>query len=95
MNCTSWIKINKKIKVIQHGNNYDLIEKKYHTGIEHEYIFQNELYTWGWSNNKNEIKVTSPRLMNFKRQFQKFKKKIKKAKKNFIYRRTFAYLEFS
>lgn len=69
-----------KIKVIQHGNNYDLIEKKYHTGIEHEYIFQNELYTWGWSNNKNEIKVTSPRLMNFKRQFQKFKK-IKNPKK--------------
>ena len=69
-----------KIKVIQHGNNYDLIEKKYHTGIEHEYIFQNELYTWGWSNNKNENKVTSPRLMNFKRQFQKFKKN-KKAKK--------------
>ena len=64
-----------KINVIQHGNNYDLIEKKYHTGIDHEYFFKNGLYTWGWSNNEKEIRITSPRLMNFRRQFLKLKNK--------------------
>lgn len=67
----------KKINVIQHGNNYDLIHKKFHTGIEHEYFFDGNLLTWGWSNYDKEKKITSPRLMKFNSQFRKLKSNFK------------------
>ena len=63
----------KKINVIQHGNNYDLIDKKFHTGIEHEYFFNGNLFTWGWSNNEKERKISSPRIMKFNSQYNKIK----------------------
>lgn len=78
-----FLKNEKNIFVVQHGNNYDLIEKKFHTGIETEYLFENNLLTWGWSNSKVEKAITSPRLIKFKKECSIYK--YKKNRENILY----------
>lgn len=46
-------------------------------------FFNGNLYTWGWSNNAKEKKITSPRIMKFKSQFNKLENNFED--KNILY----------
>ena len=60
------LKLDSNIIIMQHGNNYNLINKNFHTGINTEYNFNNNLFTWGWTNYEHEIPISSPIFLTAK-----------------------------